>query len=442
LQYAKDTGADRGGNPDFDADITEQELLFALRLIVQKCGYEIPIRNNGLGYNNLLFMALILAKIQIESSSVMGDNAKVFSVLAIEEPEAHLHPSLQSQFLRFLKRNLEEKRQVRQIFITTHSTHITSAVGLDTLICLYHDDKDFQVGYPAKVFEAGTPADKSSRIYVERFLDATKSNMLFADRVILVEGLSEQLLLPCFARYLGLEDELTNKHVCILSVNSRTFKHFLKLYAYHHEDRPFAINKKIVCITDADPSKKIGNRWRSVFPFELASSEDDESLSRHVCDLKNSFESLFENIHIFHPEVGKGKTFEYEVCRSNPTSKLLITQCFLQASSAHTQNNYIKLIENFNESFDDLIKKYMEILKTQCIAENRIVESLYNCTWDDTEKKKALIAAVYYTIIKNAKGENAFYLEENLRANLELKTGGEKFNIPEYIEMALKKAVE
>lgn len=135
LQYSSETGADKGGVPNFDAEISEQELLFALRLIVEKSGFKIPIKNNGLGYNNLLFIALILAKMQMESSAHMGDNAKVFPVLAIEEPEAHLHPSMQSKFLKFLNSN----EQARQIFITSHSTHITSAVDLDSIICLYQD---------------------------------------------------------------------------------------------------------------------------------------------------------------------------------------------------------------------------------------------------------------------------------------------------------------
>ncbi|MCB0751411.1 MAG: AAA family ATPase, partial [Ignavibacteriae bacterium] len=59
---------------------------------------------------------------------------KKFPILAIEEPEAHLHPSLQYKFLRFLDNNLNKQKQARQIFITTHSTHITSAISLDSII--------------------------------------------------------------------------------------------------------------------------------------------------------------------------------------------------------------------------------------------------------------------------------------------------------------------
>ena len=79
----------------------------------------------------------------------LGSNAKVFPILAIEEPEAHLHPTMQNEFIKFLKITLEKK--VKQIFITTHSTHISSSTNIDDIICLYTDDSKTNVSYPGKV---------------------------------------------------------------------------------------------------------------------------------------------------------------------------------------------------------------------------------------------------------------------------------------------------
>ncbi len=440
LQYSSNTGADKGGVPNFDAEITEQELLFALRLIVEKSEFKIPIRNNGLGYNNLLFIALILAKMQMESSAHMGDNAKVFPVLAIEEPEAHLHPSMQSKFLKFLNSN----EQARQIFITSHSTHITSAIDLDSIICLYQDIEGCpNVGYPGKIFNE-TNDDKSSKLYIQRFLDATKSNMLFANKLIFVEGLAEQLLIPCFAQYLGLEDALVDNHITIISVDSRTFKHFLKLFAYNNENRPYAINKKVVCITDADPSIKKNNKWISAFPFKLDDTENSKPLSSHVTELVEKFEAEYPNISIFHPPSGKGKTLEYEIGKENPTSELLITESFPSQNSAHTAENYRDIISKFESDLDDIVQEYRDKLGIVDLNENKILADISNCVWNNEEEKKtALIAAIYYKIVCNAKGEHAFYFEKNLRENF-MKVGEEKieFSIPEYIVNALNKIVE
>lgn len=440
LQYSSETGADKGGKPNFDAEITEQELLFALRLIVEKTGFKLPIKNNGLGYNNLLFIALILAKMQMESSNYMGDNAKVFPVLTIEEPEAHLHPSMQSKFLKFLNTN----KQARQIFITSHSTHITSAVNLENIVCLYDDvNERSAVGYPGKVF-SDSKEDKDSKIYVQRFLDATKSNLLFADRLVFVEGLAEQLLIPSFAQYLGVEDSLVNKHVGIISVDSRTFKHFLKLYAYNEVDSPYAINKKVVCITDADPIIKKSNKWVSAFPFELDGSANSKSLSTHVTDLKEKFEEKYANIFVFHPPNGTGKTLEYELCKENPKSPLLITDSFPSQNSAHTPANYTAITSKFEDNLNAIIKEYQAKLEIDDLTENRILESISNCKWEDEiEKKKALIAAIYCKVVSSAKGQHAFYLEQTLRDNF-IEKGDKKldFNVPTYITDALTEIIK
>lgn len=134
-------------------------------------------------------MSLLLAKMQVNADvDYLDANAKVFTTLAIEEPEAHLHPAMQYKFLKFLNENKKEKK-VRQIFVTTHSTHITSAVSLDEIICLHNEGGETNVGYPKKVFLNGDGTENiKSKKYVQRFLDATKSDMLFAQKVLFVEG--------------------------------------------------------------------------------------------------------------------------------------------------------------------------------------------------------------------------------------------------------------
>jgi len=439
LEYSEETGADKGGKPNFDAEISEQEMLFALRLIVEKSGlkFKLPIKNNGLGYNNLLFIALILAKIQMERSASMGDNAKIFPIMAIEEPEAHLHPSMQFKFLQFLEKNLNTHKQARQVFITSHSTHITSAVDLDSIICLYEDMDGVQrVGYPGKVF-SDEKDDQDSKIYVKRFLDATKSNMLFANSLIFVEGISEQLLLPCFAAYLGKEDQLLNEHVCIVNVGSRTFKHFLKIFEYHPDEKPKAINKKVVCITDADPVKKKkepggSNRrhWKKCYPYELNQDPDNfeyQSLSTHAKNLKER-STQYNNIEVYPSPEGKGKTLEYELAVGNPSCRLLITDCFPSQGK-----NRDVFFEQIMQAYDE--NKTLEELIALCNHDD--ITGSINCSiWEETEKKKALIASAYYCAIENLKGEHAFYLEKQLRDNLS-NDDKQVFNVPEYIKDAI-----
>ena len=62
------------------------------------------------------------------------------------------------------KNNIREKK-VKQIFITTHSTHISSSTNIDDIICLYTDDSKTNVSYPGKVFDKNIQSKK----YVQRF---------------------------------------------------------------------------------------------------------------------------------------------------------------------------------------------------------------------------------------------------------------------------------
>ena len=254
LKYALDTGATfNGAEPDFDGTVTENEMFSVLRMFIKYAvGIEVPATYNGLGYNNLIYMSLLLAKMQADGNiAYMKRNAKVLSFLAVEECEAHLHPAMQYKFLKFLQDN-NLNRHVRQIFMTSHSTQIASAVKLDDLICLTSPALgQINVGYPRAIYKEESSNDMVSKQYVQRFLDATKADMFFANRLIFVEGIAEELLLPVFARYLN--KNLTDEHVLVVNMGGRYFNHFLKLF---DTKNPYTINKKIVCLTDIDPCRR------------------------------------------------------------------------------------------------------------------------------------------------------------------------------------------
>ena len=170
LKYAEKTGASfDDSKPEFAGKLLDTELYSALKLMVEnKTGIKIPADQNGLGYNNLIYISLLLAKMQKDASGdYLGSNAKVYSVLAIEEPEAHLHPNMQYLFLRFLNDSQENK--VRQTFITSHSPNITAAVDLDKLIVINKTESQVDISYPAEVFSEDKE-DKNSKKYIERFL--------------------------------------------------------------------------------------------------------------------------------------------------------------------------------------------------------------------------------------------------------------------------------
>lgn len=275
MEYADETGASfNNAKPDFDGAIGDEDLFNALRLIVKyETGIDISITHNGLGYNNLIYMSLLLAKMQADTDGdYLGSNAKVFPILVIEEPEAHLHPSMQYKFLKFLKKNYEEQHRARQVFVSTHSTQIAAAVKLDEMICLHSSDVGaVEVCYPGRTF-SDSEEDVASKKYVQRFLDATKSDMLFAQKVIFVEGKAEELLMDVMARYMRVE--LNDHHVAVVNVNGRYFRHFIKMFDTKKCNA--ALPKKVVCITDRDPERKDKtaekSKYEACYPYEYGLS--------------------------------------------------------------------------------------------------------------------------------------------------------------------------
>lgn len=428
LSYAKETGASsfNEAKPDFEGSISDVEMFSVLKLIVEhKSGIKIPATHNGLGYNNLIYMSLLLAKMQVNSDGdYMGSNAKVYATLAIEEPEAHLHPAMQYKFLKFLKQNRKE-RKVRQIFVTSHSTNITSAVSLDEIICLNTQDDKTSVAYPGRVFP-----DDHSKKYVQRFLDATKSDMLFAKNVILVEGLAEQLLLSVFAQYEN--KSLEDNHTAIINVGGRYFDHFLHLF---DSNKPNTINKKVACITDRDPTSKNKtlnkDKFKKCYPYEYNADSATYEYNTSTSATKYPMGS-HTNITFFTQDETKGKTLEYDILLSNPALELLLTPSISNSAE-------IKKLMGLYESKKNLTELTSVLGKS---TENkRIIDSLAKADstkWDEISKMKALIASRYLNSI--GKGENALELSYALMENLELrgKPGYKDFTVPDYIKKTIE----
>jgi putative ATP-dependent endonuclease of OLD family len=427
MQYAEQTGASfNSAKPEFDGQLSEVELYSALRLIISySTGIEIPATHNGLGYNNLIYMSLLLAKMQVDlNGDYLGSNAKVFPVLVIEEPEAHLHPSLQYKFLKFLHGNTNQK--ARQVFISTHSTNITAAVGLDQIICLHTLSKgSINIGYPGKVFP-DTAAGKNAKAYVQRFLDATRSDMLFAKNIIMVEGIAEQLLLPTFSKYIS--KSLEDNHTVVIHVGGRYFEHFLTLF---DNTKAHTIHKKVACITDRDPTRKLtgtNDAFKKCYPFEVNEDSNYEYLS-HAGPLLTTY-ATHQTIRFFSQDNNFGKTLEYELMFANPTSLILLTD------STSNQDEIKKLIAAYEEKKDVAYVISNKIMLKS--AENeRIQNSLTACKtghWCTDAKMKALLAARYLNSI--GKGGNALELADKLEENLKA-IPSLTFIVPQYLTDAI-----
>jgi len=117
---------------------------------------------NGLGYNNLIYIATVLGDLFERREEKMES----YISLLIEEPEAHLHPQLQDVLFNYFK---EMEYKDIQVFISSHSPTITAKTDIDSLSVLQNINNSIEVTSLRKL-----PLSDTNKGYLERFLDVTK----------------------------------------------------------------------------------------------------------------------------------------------------------------------------------------------------------------------------------------------------------------------------
>jgi putative ATP-dependent endonuclease of OLD family len=213
----------------------------------------ITVARNGLGRNNLLYVSLVLSQLAKAPDFSAGEDSFVsFRVVGIEEPEAHLHPHLQDH----LARNIEEIRQQHpetlQLILTSHSTHIAARLQLANTAVLFRREGDGVLTAHYVLDGIDPVRDKDSVRFLSLYLDATKSRMFFARRLILVEGIAEQTLLPVFFEQ-SQNQSLESVGCTVINVNGVAFRNFLTVVKN-------GFFKKCVVLTDSDAGTKSENR--------------------------------------------------------------------------------------------------------------------------------------------------------------------------------------
>ncbi|WP_407267719.1 ATP-dependent nuclease [Radiobacillus sp. PE A8.2] len=140
-----------------------------------------------------------------------------FTILAIEEPEAHLHPALQRIIFKDVMENSTS------VLMTTHSPYITSVAPLNSIVHLRFNSNGTSVKTTASL-----QLEPRERKDLERYIDVKKGELYFGKGVVLVEGVAEEYLVPKFSEL--LLNPLDKKGIICCNINSTNFKpyvHFL-----------------------------------------------------------------------------------------------------------------------------------------------------------------------------------------------------------------------
>jgi len=373
------------------------------------------LSQNSLGFNNLIYIATVLSDIK---DCHEEDSVSVYSLL-IEEPESHLHPQLQVNLYNFLKKaDLNENSQT---FITTHSPTLTSKIPLEHMILLNGNDA-YNIGncFKDRINEnIIRDANRSTKLKEEdvtyykkmlsRYIDVTRSQMLFSTGCLFIEGISECQMIETFSHIIG--KSLIDNQVEIIDTDGTAFYQFLMLF--NSSDVKKRLPLKAAFVTDED---QYTESKKAIYQLDNLVANNYEKLH----ELRDAINSAPVNSRIANMIAMSNRQAEILIASGKKTLEYQISEANVKRTKTETKDTWF--YEYLNKFNPDGISKVCSYIDT-------IPEELLNA------EQKQNIALLLWKCIT---GKAGFAQDFNAFLCDKLEADGErKFTLPQYLQDAI-----
>lgn len=255
LKSLAQTNGGHIGDIMLEMDVTEDDVSDLIKKITcakyQLDGHMLNESSQGLGYSNMIYLHMQLEAFKKDM------NPLLVNVFFIEEPESHMHPQMQSVFIKYL---LTVYNKIGlQGLVTTHSNEMVRVAGLEHLRVIREtqifkseifDLSAFRSSFIDKSLKEETGISMTDSSILENFFDwffeIGFSEIIFADKAVLYEGDSERLYLKKLIT-LPTYQKLNGQYIAFIQVGGA--------YAYNYRCLIEFLKIKTLIITDLDYKK-------------------------------------------------------------------------------------------------------------------------------------------------------------------------------------------
>lgn len=186
-------------------------------------GFQGSLARIGHGLQRSYLIALL------QELATIGDTNISSLVLGIEEPELYQHPP-QAKHLAQVLQDLSEENG--QVIAATHSPYFISGRGFENVRVIRRNEAaeayccSTSFGKlaerHAEISGEEPELPQKQRVRLDSILLPAVSEMFFTDKLVLVEGIEDQVILTTWIHLTGLEKEVRRKGITILPVNGKT----------------------------------------------------------------------------------------------------------------------------------------------------------------------------------------------------------------------------